>query len=93
MSEETFTGILIVQNSKGLHTRPCAELVKCANTFRSQITLQYLSVKASGKSLLAILTLGAPKGANIIIEAVGQDGQEAIQALIKLAEENFYITY
>ena len=93
MEDKTFTGTLVIQNDKGLHTRPCAELVKCAANFRAQITLTYQGVQASARSILAILTLGAPKGANILIEAIGEDGQEAIQKLIELAEKKFYITY
>ncbi|MFS8563367.1 MAG: HPr family phosphocarrier protein [Rhabdochlamydiaceae bacterium] len=93
MSEDRLTGILVIQNAKGLHTRPCAELVKCVSSFRSEVTLHYKGVQASGKSLLAILTLGAPLGANITIEAVGKDAKETIEALIALAEKKFYITY
>lgn len=93
MEEKKFTGILVIQNDKGLHTRPCAELVKCAAHFRAQVTLHYQGLEASAKSLLAILTLGAPKGANIRIEAMGEDGEEVIQKLIELAEKKFYITY
>lgn len=93
MDEDRCTGILVIQNAKGLHTRPCAEFVKCVSLFRSEVTLHYKGIQANGKSLLAILTLGAPLGANITIEAVGKDAKETIEALIALAEKKFYITY
>jgi phosphocarrier protein len=93
MDEKRCTGVLIIQNDKGLHTRPCAELVKCATSFRAQVTLHYQNLEASAKSLLAILTLGAPKGARIVIEAVGEEAEEVVQKLIELAEKKFYITY
>ena len=56
-------GIFRVKNSKGLHTRPSTELVKCALTFSSNIILYYKNFKVDGKSLLDILMLAAEKGA------------------------------
>lgn len=80
-------------NDKGLHTRPATELVKCAQIFKSQIYLEYEGLHVNAKSLLGILMLAAVKGAEISIEAEGQDAEEAINAIIYLANNKFNIDY
>lgn len=86
-------GYFVVLNDKGLHTRPSTELVKCASAFNAQILLTYRDSVVNAKSLLGILMLAAEKGSRISIEAVGEDAEEAIFALKKLARERFNISY
>lgn len=86
-------GFFIVINDKGLHTRPSTELVKCATSFKAQINLTYQDIVVNAKSLLGILTLAAARGSRIDIEAIGEDAQEAVQKLIELAKNKFYIHY
>jgi len=86
-------GIFIVQNERGLHTRPSTEIVKCATGFKSEVHLIYQKNHVNAKSLLGILMLAANKGSKIQIEAEGEDAEEAIECLIKLAKNNFNIKY
>lgn len=86
-------GSFVVINDKGLHTRPSTELVKCATSFRSQVNLIYQDFVVNAKSLLGILTLAATRGSKIDIEAVGDDAEEAVQTIIELARNKFYIHY
>lgn len=87
--KNTFT----VLNDKGLHTRPATELVKLASKFKSNITLMYQDLNVNAKSLLGILMLAASRGSKICIEAEGDDCKEAVDAILKLAEDKFYIKY
>lgn len=87
--KDTFT----VLNEKGLHTRPATELVKCATSFKSQITLHYQELSVNAKSLLGILMLAAAKGAKIKIEAEGDDAEAVVTALLELAKNKFYMNY
>lgn len=80
-------------NSKGLHTRPATEIVKCAQTFKSQIHLIYNGSPVNAKFLLGILMLAAPRGSTITIEAEGPDAEKAIDAIIELANNKFNIEY
>lgn len=86
-------GSFIIQNDRGLHTRPSMELVKHAGKFRSEIRLYYKKMKVNAKSVLGVLMLAATKGARIRIEAEGIDAEEAIQCLIELANNKFNIRY
>lgn len=82
-----------VVNEKGLHTRPSTELVKCATTFKSQVTLIYQDYTVNAKSLLGILMLAAARGAKIRVEAEGEDAELAVKSILKLARDKFNIKY
>lgn len=83
----------VISNDRGLHTRPSTELVKCASSFRSKVFLTYQKHCVNAKSLLGILMLAASKGAKISIEAEGEDAEEAVESIMNLAKNNFYIKY
>ncbi|MBA3721924.1 MAG: HPr family phosphocarrier protein [Parachlamydiaceae bacterium] len=86
-------GKLTVCNDRGLHTRPSTELVKCASNFKASIKLIYQRHEVNAKSLLGVLMLAATKGAKIGIEAEGEDADQAVDSLIALANNKFYISY
>ena len=86
-------GKFVVGNDRGLHTRPSTELVKCASSFKSKVSLIYQKHSVNAKSLLGILMLAAGKGARIGIEAEGEDAEEAVQSIVNLAKNKFYIKY
>ena len=83
----------VVVNEKGLHTRPSTELVKCAASFKAQVTLSYQDLIVNAKSLLGILMLAAARGAKIRIEAEGDDAEEAVKSILNLAKNKFNIKY
>ncbi|HSX03689.1 MAG TPA: HPr family phosphocarrier protein [Rhabdochlamydiaceae bacterium] len=83
----------IILNEKGLHTRPSTELVKCASSFKSQVTLFYQDLVVNAKSLLGILMLAAARGAKIRIEAEGEDAEQAVKTILSLARNKFNIKY
>ena len=86
-------GVFIVANDRGLHARPSTEIVKCAASFKSEIRLSYQNNEVNAKSILGILMLAAAKGAKIIVEAWGDDSEEAVSSLLNLASQNFKINY
>lgn len=86
-------GTFTVINEKGLHTRPSTELVRCTNSFNSKINIYYRNYVVNAKSLLGILMLAAEKGAKIMVEAIGDDADIAVQTIIKLAKNKFNIRY
>ncbi len=93
VKKRIFKGKFIVGNDRGLHTRPSTELVKCASAFKSQVNLIYHKQAVNAKSLLGILMLAATKGARIGVEAEGEDAEQAVQSILDLAKNNFYIKY
>lgn len=90
---EKIEGSFEVKNEKGMHTRPCTELVKSALKFRSKIYLVFDGHQVNAKSLLGVLTLAAIKGSTVKIVAVGDDAKEAVTELESLAESSFNASY
>jgi phosphocarrier protein HPr len=86
-------GMFVVKNDRGLHTRPSTEIVKCASSFKSEVSLCYKKKEANAKSLLGILMLAATKGAKIRVIAQGVDAEEAVSHLIELSNNKFNISY
>ena len=70
-----------INNKQGLHARPAALFVQIANKFESQITVKKGKETVNGKSIMGILMLAANKGSKVIIEANGDDANEAIVEL------------
>lgn len=85
MEVQTFT----IRNRLGLHARAAALLVKTANRFTSEITLEKDSLEVNGKSIMGILMLAASKGSKITLKAEGKDAAQAIQTLGELIQNKF----
>ncbi len=78
-----------IKNQLGLHARAAASFVKVANRFSSEIIVSKESTKVNGKSIMGVLMLAAAKGMVINIEAIGDDAEEALEALSNLIENKF----
>ena len=68
-------------------------MLRCATGFKADVTLKYQQEIVNAKSLLGILILAADKGAKINVEAVGEDAEEAVKAILTLARNKFNIKY
>lgn len=75
---------IVVRNKQGLHARPAALFVQVASRFDSRITVTKDGEVVNGKSIMGILMLGAAKGSEVFIEAIGDDAEEALLELEKL---------
>jgi len=75
---------VIVMNPVGLHARPAAELVKEANKYTANATIQVGEKKANAKSILQLLSLGVKQGTTITIVTEGADAQQSLDALCKI---------
>jgi phosphocarrier protein FPr len=64
-----------------LHARPAAQLVRTAVGFSAEIAVAVDGQEANGKSLLAVLALGATAGTPLRITASGQDADVALNAI------------
>ena len=78
-----------IKNTLGLHLRAASKLVKLAHEYQADIYLQKDEIKANGKSMLGIVTLGATCGSILEVMTRGPDAQELLDAVIDLIERNF----
>jgi phosphocarrier protein HPr len=89
MSEQVFTSSVHIDTENGLHIRPAEALARLANRFKSRIEIVYENQRVDAKSIMEMLTLGAGRGAELQLEARGDDAQQAIEAILMLVENNF----
>ena len=78
-----------VINKKGMHARAAAKIVTLICQYNSETTLTHKQTSAPGNSLLKLLTLNAPIGSKIMIEANGSDSKELLDKLKILFAEGF----
>jgi len=83
--EQTFT----ILNKLGLHARAASYFVQEANRYESEIFIIKDGQEVNGKSILGVLMLAAPKGAEITLRAEGDDAVAAINALGALINGRF----
>jgi phosphocarrier protein len=76
-----------VGGSVGLHARPAASFVRASEQFSSEVRLVKDGMRVNGKSILAILTLAAERGSEVVLEVDGEDEHEAM-ALLRGKLEN-----
>jgi phosphocarrier protein len=80
---------LTLLNKVGLHARPASQFVQTAARFSSKITVSCGPRRANAKSILQVLSLGAGGGAEITLQAEGQDADAALEALKQLIADKF----
>ncbi|WP_085248465.1 fused PTS fructose transporter subunit IIA/HPr protein [Gilliamella mensalis] len=88
-NNESLSREFIIPNENGLHTRPSSVLVKLVKEFNSKVTVANLDGKGeavSATSLMKIVALGAKKGSRLQFTAVGDDAEQALEAIGKAIE-------
>ena len=76
-------------NERGLHARPCHAIASTALAHRSQLRGRCGGREADGRSILSLMTLGAPHGSLLQFQAEGEDAEELLQRLVELVGSGF----
>jgi phosphotransferase system HPr (HPr) family protein len=79
----------VVGNQLGLHVRAAAMVVRTMSPFSSKVTIRAGDSEADARSVLDLLTLSASKGTKIVVEAEGDDAEDAVATLGDLIARNF----
>jgi len=78
-------GSVTVGAEVGLHARPAADFVRAATMSNHEVSVvNRLGKRASGLSILGILSLGAKKGEELVIEVAGPDEEVVLKTLIHI---------
>lgn len=78
-----------IVNRLGLHARAAAKFVNAAAAFASDIRVIKGQQEANGKSIMAIMMLAAGQGTRIVLQASGDDENEAVSRLTALVDDRF----
>ncbi len=85
------SGKVKVNNERGIHLRLAGELVKVASKFKSEVMIGRDEDLINAKSILGVAGLGAEFGTELFLTVEGVDEKEALQTLINLIENRFFI--
>ena len=75
----------------GLHIRPAEQFVRLAMKFPCEIEVVRENLRVDGKSIMHMLTLGAEPGAELRLEARGENAEQALEALARFIENGFVV--
>jgi phosphocarrier protein HPr len=76
-------------NRLGLHARAAAKFVNLSSGFEADITVRHNDEQVNGKSILGLLLLAAPCGSELVVEADGDDAEQAVEAIALLVGDRF----
>ncbi|GLK89221.1 HPr family phosphocarrier protein [Pseudomonas turukhanskensis] len=81
---------ITIINKLGLHARAAAKFVGVAGRFPCQIRIgRSPESGVDGKSIMAVMMLAAGKGTSIHLSTEGEQGDEALAALVELINNRF----
>lgn len=78
-----------VVNKLGLHARPSAKLTQLAGKFQAEIWLSRGQRRVNAKSIMGVMMLAAGRGTKLVVEAEGEDADEALAAIANLIADRF----
>jgi len=78
-----------IVNKLGIHARPAAEIVKTAGKFKSSIIIVRDDLEVNAKSIMGVMMLAAEFGSTIVLRAIGEDADAALDALATCIANKF----
>jgi len=78
-----------VKSDAGVHARPAMMLVREAMKFPCEIYLIKDEVEANGKSIMSVLGLAITSGSRLVVRAVGENEEGAVEKLASMIENEF----
>ena len=81
---------LTLKNTQGLHARAAAVFIRALTGLRAEVSVSWQNRVVNGRSMLDLMTLGAPYGSVLEIQVNGADADAALAALTKVIEDRFY---
>ncbi len=78
-----------IVNKLGIHARPAAEIVKAAGKFKSSIIIVRDDLEVNAKSIMGVMMLAAEFGSTIVLRAIGEDADAALDALAAVIANKF----
>ncbi|MBR1629360.1 MAG: HPr family phosphocarrier protein [Lachnospiraceae bacterium] len=72
---------VVINMTDTMEATPIAHMVALANQFKSQIYLEMGRTRVNAKSIMGMMSLVLMAGATVIVDANGEDQEEAVLAL------------
>ncbi len=82
-------GTYEIINALGLHARAAAQMVKVANRYKSDVSIESNGQRANAKSIMGVLMLAAAQGTKVKLTCKGEDAEACLKALADLIADRF----
>jgi phosphocarrier protein HPr len=89
MSEPAAKRTIVVANRQGMHARPAVLIATAARKFDAKVEIVKGNERVDAKEVLQLLMLGAAQGQSLVLEAMGEDAEQALDALEQLFIRKF----
>lgn len=80
---------ITVKLPKGLHLVPCSRIVERASEFEGEVRIRFNDLNVDAKSILDLMTLAAPQGSVLTVEATGEHADALLDELERLFAQDF----
>ena len=80
---------LTVSNKMGIHARPAAMIVRVANRYSAEVTVEKDGEQVNGKSIMGLMMLAAGNGSKLRLSASGKDAEAMLKEMSALFERKF----
>ena len=80
---------LTVNNKMGIHARPAAMIVRIANKYTAEVSVEKDDELVNGKSIMGLMMLAAGSGSTLKFTAEGGDAQNMLKEMTELFERKF----
>ncbi len=78
----------VITDAQGIHARPAGLLVKLAAAYPCKVIIAKDGRSVDAKRIMGVMSLGAKQGQEVILQADGEQEDEAIAALSAFMNEN-----
>mgnify|MGYP001191721731 FL=1 len=78
-----------ITNKLGLHARASAKLTQLASRHQAEVWLERNGRRVNAKSIMGVMMLAAARGSTITVETIGEDADEALEAILALIADKF----
>ena len=78
-----------ISNKLGLHARASAKLTKLAGSFPCEVWLSRGERRVNAKSIMGVMMLAAGLGSTVVLETIGEQEQQAHDAIVALMNDKF----
>ncbi len=82
---------VVVTLEHGLHLVPCSRIAEIARRYECEIRIHKNDQVVDAKALFDLMTLRAEQGTHLTLEADGLQAEQAIEELVNLFENDFYV--
>lgn len=77
---------VVLTHASGLHARPASLIAKAAQAFKAEIEIIKDKSVYNGKSLMALMSMGAVSGDTLEIRCSGEDAENAEEMIISVID-------